>query len=181
MGELRLFVGGARSGKSRQAQQTAERLPGPRVYLATGQPFDDEMRDRVARHRADRAGRGWTTCEEPCDLAGALQQIASAAVVLIDCLTLWLTNCLLADQDGFDESRCEALTAAWLQVAAARARPVLVVSNEVGQGIVPESALGRRFRDLQGRCNAQVAAAAESVTWMVCGLPVPVKPLPGAR
>ena len=178
MGELHLVTGGARSGKSCYAQAQAEAGVGPRVFVATCQVWDDELRERIARHRADRSGRGWRTIEAPHDLVGALAAAPEAGVVLIDCLTLWVTNLLLAAPDqrlAEDDlaAECDRV------VAAARAHPgrVLLVTNEVGLGIVPDNPLARCFRDLQGRCNQRFAAAAERVTLLVCGLPLTVKSL----
>lgn len=166
----RAFVtGGARSGKSALAERLARATGLARVYVATAQAFDAEMAARIARHRADR-GDGWETVEAPHDLAGALAASDGAArVVLVDCLTLWLSNRMLAGADAAAESArlCAAL-------ASMRA-PVVAVSNEVGFGIVPETPLGRRFRDAQGRLNQQVAALADLALLVVAGLPVVLK------
>lgn len=162
-------LGGARSGKSALAERLARETGLARVYLATAQAFDAEMAARIARHRADR-GEGWRTVEAPHDLAGALARVdGEACVVLVDCLTLWLSNRMLAGADVEAESAqlCTAL-------AAMRA-PVVAVSNEVGFGIVPDTALGRRFRDAQGRLNQQVAALADLAVLVVAGLPLVLK------
>ncbi len=165
---LTLVLGGARSGKSRYAESVIAALPPPWVYVATAAAGDAEMAVRIARHRS-RRGKGWQTIEAPCDLAGALTGIADANPVLVDCLTLWLSNRMLADAD------VEAETA-HLETALARRRaPVVLVSNEVGAGIVPDNALARRFRDLQGRLNQRLAAHADRVVLMVAGLPLVVK------
>lgn len=145
------------------------RLTGrPRRYIATAEAFDDEMRARIARHRADR-GAGWTTVEAPRDLAGALAHADPAEIVLVDCATLWLSNHMIADQDP--ETATEGLLAA----LAATAAPVVVVSNEVGWSIVPENALARAFRDAQGRLNQRLAAKAGLVVAVMAGLPVALK------
>ncbi len=162
---LTLVLGGARSGKSRHAEALVTAMPPPWVYVATAQAFDDEMRARIARHRAGRAG-GWRTVEEPIDLAGAL---ATNAPALVDCLTLWLTNLMLGERDVMAATR--ALEAA----LAARATPTVLVSNEVGLGIVPDSALGRAFRDAAGTLHQRLAARADRVVFMVAGLPMVVK------
>lgn len=162
-----LFLGGARSGKSRLAQAAAEALPGPLLYLATGEAGDDEMAERIARHRADRGPR-WRTVECPIDLPRAITD-AGAAVVLVDCLTLWLSNLMLGGHDI--DASAEALIAA---MADARA-PMLLVTNEVGLGLVPETPLGRAFRDAAGRLNQQVAAAATQVTFVAAGLALRLK------
>jgi adenosylcobinamide kinase / adenosylcobinamide-phosphate guanylyltransferase len=163
---LTLVIGGARSGKSRFAEGVVG--TGPRRYIATAQAWDDEMRARIAQHRADR-GDGWITVEAPLDLAGALGQATADEVVLVDCATLWLSNQLLADQD------LDAACASLLSALATCPAPVVIVSNEVGLSIVPENALARRFRDAQGRLNQQLAAQAGLVVMVVAGLPMVLK------
>ena len=157
-----LILGGARSGKSRYA----EGLAGGGVLIATAQAHDDEMAARIARHRADRAA-GWEVREVPLDLSDALDDVKEDRPVLVDCLTLWLSNLLLAGR----EEEADALGAA---LTACRA-DVICVSNEVGQGIVPATPLGRAFRDAQGRLNQRVAAQADRVVLMVAGIPMVVK------
>jgi adenosylcobinamide kinase/adenosylcobinamide-phosphate guanylyltransferase len=165
-----LFVlGGARSGKSRYAQQRAEALAGRHVFIATAEAYDDEMRDRIARHRADRDAR-WSTVDAPRDLAAAIDaQSGSGNVVLVDCLTLWLTNIVLADRDI--EPAANLLCASIGNFVG----QLILVSNEVGFGIVPDNALARRFRDLAGRLNQQVAGTTNEVQLVVAGLPMRVK------
>lgn len=165
---LALLVGGARSGKSRLAERLVIGSGRPRRYIATAQAWDDEMRDRIARHRADR-GADWTTVEAPLDLAAALAAAGPGEAVLVDCATLWLSNHLLADHDLAAESN--ALLAALATCPA----PVVIVSNEVGWGIVPENALARAFRDAQGRLNQQIAAQADLVVGVMAGLPMVLK------
>jgi adenosyl cobinamide kinase/adenosyl cobinamide phosphate guanylyltransferase len=166
--QLTLVLGGARSGKSRHAESLITACRPPWVYVATAEPLDDEMRARIAEHRA-RRGADWRTIEAPRDLAGALDMNAAGGAVLVDCLTLWLSNLMLADADIEAESvRLET-------VLAAIAGPVVLVSNEVGLGIVPDNALARRFRDAQGRLNQRIAARADRVVLMVAGLPLVVK------
>lgn len=167
---LTLVLGGARSGKSRFAEGLITRQPPPWVYVATAEIRDVEMVERIATHQA-RRGAGWTTLEEPRDLAVAL--VASrAAPVLVDCLTLWLSNLMLANADIDRETlRLE-------QALQQRAAPVALVANEVGTGIVPENALARRFRDQQGILNQRMAAQADCVVLMVAGLPLYVKGSP---
>lgn len=162
---LTLVLGGARSGKSRYAEGLVTALPPPWTYVATAQVFDAEMRERVDAHRAARAA-GWNTVEEPLDLVAAL---AAGGPVLVDCLTLWLTNVMLADWD------IEAAMAALLDVLAVRVAPAVLVSNEVGLGIVPDNALARRFRDAAGVLHQRLAARADRVVFMVAGLPLVVK------
>lgn len=162
-----LVLGGARSGKSRHAQAAAEALPGAHVFIATAEIWDAEMADRIARHRADR-GPEWETVEAPIDLPGAIAA-ARGKTVLVDCLTLWASNLLLADRDG--EAAADALCAAILAHDGA----IILVANEVGLGIVPDNALARRFRDAAGRINQAVAAVADEVMLVVAGLPMRVK------
>ncbi len=162
---LTLVLGGARSGKSRHAEALVTALPGPWRYVATAQAFDAEMRARIAEHRAARPA-GWTTIEAPLDLAGAL---ATDRPVLVDCLTLWLTNLLLGERD------IAAATVALDAALDAREAATVLVSNEVGLGIVPDNALARAFRDAAGRLHQHLAARADSVVFLVAGLPMRVK------
>jgi adenosylcobinamide kinase/adenosylcobinamide-phosphate guanylyltransferase len=167
-----LVLGGARSGKSAYAQRLAEAAAPARLYLATAEPGDAEMADRIARHRATR-GESWTTREEPLDLVETLAAEAwPARVVLVDCLTLWLTNLMFSGRDVEAEvgRLCEAI--------GALAGPAIFVSNEVGLSLVPETRLGRDFRDLQGRANAAVARASDAVLFLAAGLPTLLKPGP---
>lgn len=167
-----LVLGGARSGKSAFAQSLAEGAAPERLYLATATAGDDEMAARIARHRADR-GADWTTREEPLNLVGALiAEARPARVVLVDCLTLWLTNLMLSDRDP------EAEAARLAEAIPALAGPTVFVSNEVGWGIVPETPLGRTFRDAQGRANMAVAGACDAVVLVAAGLPTLLKPAP---
>lgn len=164
-----LVLGGARSGKSRHAQAWAERHDGQLAFIATAQAFDAEMEERIARHQADRDAR-WRTWNAPFDLPEAIGQAAQGAgAVLVDCLTLWLTNHMLAEHDL--DVECRRLA----EVFASPRGPWFVVSNEVGQGIVPDNALARRFRDEAGRLNQKIAAIADTVLMMVAGLPLKVK------
>jgi len=165
---LTLVLGGARSGKSAHAEQLVERLAPPWSYLATAQAWDDEMVERIALHRS-RRGEGWQTLDAPHDLAGALVALPPGRPVLVDCLTLWLSNRMLADADVPAES------AALAEALASRDGPTVAVSSEVGLSIVPDNALARRFRDAQGRLNQMIAARADAVVFMVAGLPMRVK------
>lgn len=165
---LTFVLGGARSGKSRHAEELVEALPPPWTYLATGEAYDDEMVERIALHRS-RRGTGWETLDAPHELAAALRALPAGRAVLVDCLTLWLTNRLLAEADLAAES------AALVEALKDHDGPVVVVSNETGLGIVPDNALARRFRDAQGRLNQRVAARADTVIFMVAGLPMRVK------
>jgi adenosylcobinamide kinase/adenosylcobinamide-phosphate guanylyltransferase len=162
---LRDFVlGGARSGKSTLAQTRAEASGLEPVMVATAQAFDDEMTARIAAHQADR-GPGWGLIEEPLELAAVLRRDTGAdRVLVVDCLTLWLSNLMAAERSPEEE------TSRLVEALAGVRGPVILVSNEVGLGIVPENALARRFRDAQGRLNRAVAAAADRVTLTVAGL-----------
>ena len=165
---LTLVLGGARSGKSRHAEALIEVLPAPWVYIATAQAYDDEMRARIAEHRARRS-QDWRTVDAPMALPEALRAVPSGQPVLVDCLTLWLTNLILAERDI-------AIATGELMAACREAQgPVVLVSNEVGLGIVPENALARRFRDEAGRLHQRLASQAERVVFMVAGLPMQVK------
>ncbi|PTW60393.1 adenosylcobinamide kinase /adenosylcobinamide-phosphate guanylyltransferase [Breoghania corrubedonensis] len=167
--ETTLILGGARSGKSRHAEALAEASGLEKVYVATGQGGDAEMAERIVRHQA-RRGSDWKTIEEPLDLTGILAgEGLSSRVLLIDCLTLWLSNVML---DGRD---VEAETAALVAAIDARAGPVLFVSNEIGLGLVPETPLGREFRDCQGLLNQAVAAVVPHVIFVAAGLPLTLK------
>lgn len=167
-----LVLGGARSGKSDFAEGLVRKSGLTPVYLATGAAFDGEMEERIARHRASR-GDGWLTIEEPRDIAGVLERESRAErAVLIDCLTLWLSNLMFAEAD------IEAETARLVGALAEVEGPVVLVSNEVGGGIVPDNALARRFRDEQGRLNRRVAEAAGMVVLVAAGLPLVLKPNP---
>lgn len=163
---LTLVLGGARSGKSRHAEELIARAAPPWTYIATAEALDDEMCDRIAHHRA-RRDAGWQTVDAPLDLVGTISRLSGAA--LIDCLTLWLSNVMLAERDV--EAEIERLLAAF----AAAPGPLVTVSNEVGLGLVPETPLGRAFRDAQGRLNQRVAAAADRVVFMAAGLPLNLK------
>ncbi len=165
---LSLVIGGARSGKSAYAERLLTLAARPRRYIATAEAWDDEMRDRIRRHRLDR-GPAWTTVEAPLDLATALAASPATDAVLVDCATLWLTNHLLADHD------LDATTSALLAALAACPAPVIIVTNETGWGIVPDNALARRFRDAQGRLNQRLAAQATLVVTVIAGLPLALK------
>jgi adenosylcobinamide kinase/adenosylcobinamide-phosphate guanylyltransferase len=165
-----LVLGGARSGKSAYALTLAEASCAERVYVATATPGDEEMAARIARHQADR-GRGWTTLEAPLEVARALAAEARPGrVVVVDCLTLWLSNLMLAGQDP--GHALAALAAA----IAALAGPAILVSNEVGMGLVPDHKLGREFRDWQGRANTEIARVCDAVVFVAAGLPLQLKP-----
>jgi adenosylcobinamide kinase/adenosylcobinamide-phosphate guanylyltransferase len=164
-----LVLGGARSGKSAFAEQLVRDSALKRTYLATATPDDDEMQARIFHHRL-RRGDGWRTVEEPLELTSTLaRESAKDCVVLVDCLTLWLSNIMHAGRDAETETQ---RLAEWLSHAP---HPIVLVSNEIGLGLVPETPLGRRFRDAQGRLNQAVAAAVPNVVFVAAGLPLRLK------
>jgi adenosylcobinamide kinase/adenosylcobinamide-phosphate guanylyltransferase len=163
-----LILGGAASGKSRFAEQLVVRTGLPRTYIATAQAFDDEMAQKIRKHIADR-GDSWVTIEEPLDLPETLGKLDAGSATLLDCATLWLSNAMLAEQ------ALDTRSAALLDQIAAAAGPLVIVSNEVGQGIVPDTKLGRSFRGAQGRLNQDLAAAADLVVLVIAGLPMVLK------
>ena len=168
-GHVTFVLGGARSGKSAFAEQLATATGLERHYVATGQAHDDEMRERIARHRADR-GAGWTTHEVPDELAACLRRIgAPDHVVLVDCLTLWLTNLMAAGRSA------ETDVAELIDAIAASRAAIVLISNEVGWGIVPDNALARRFRDEAGRMHQNLAERADAVAAVMAGLPMVLK------
>ena len=164
---ISLVLGGARSGKSRFAESLLASSAGRRIYLATAAPGDEEMRERIAEHQA-RRGAGWRTVESPLDIAAVIAAAGQDAV-LLDCLTLWLANLMAAGRDTAQATRelCQAFDRA--------ASSVVLVSNEVGLGIVPDNALGRAFRDEAGRLNQAMAARADRVFFLAAGLPLTLK------
>jgi adenosylcobinamide kinase / adenosylcobinamide-phosphate guanylyltransferase len=164
-----LILGGARSGKSAYAQKLAETHGAQRLYLATATAGDEEMAARIARHRRDR--EGWTTLEEPVEIAAALATHAQGdRTVVVDCLTLWLSNLMLAGRDP------GPAVAALADTIRRLAGPAILVSNEVGMGLVPDHKLGRDFRDWQGRANREIGAACDAVIFVAAGLPLQLKP-----
>jgi adenosylcobinamide kinase / adenosylcobinamide-phosphate guanylyltransferase len=166
--ELTLVLGGARSGKSLYAERIVSSRPAPWTYIATAQSFDAEMSLRITEHRQRRVP-GWVTIDAPLDLVGALHAAPPGQPVLVDCLTLWLTNVLLAGQPV--EHAIEALVNGLDMIDG----PCVMVSNEVGLGIVPDNALARAFRDHAGRLHQQIASKADRVVFMVAGIPMVVK------
>lgn len=166
---LTLIVGGSRSGKSKRAEQMLAGR-GKLLYVATAQAWDAEMAARVAVHQA-RRGSDWTTIEEPLDLPGLIDRGFGGHPTLIDCLTLWLTNVMLADDGRDAPTECERLA----QALSRADGPIVCVTNEVGMSIVPETPLGRRFRDLAGHLNQRVAEVSDRVELVCAGLPLVLK------
>lgn len=166
--KLSLILGGAASGKSSFAEKLVTQTGLPRSYLATAQAFDDDMREKIKLHQQDR-GQNWATTEVPIDLPEALEAQPKDNIILIDCLTLWLTNLMLADHD------CDKAAQALFSAIQTRNTPVIAVSNEVGHSVIPETSLGRRFQRLQGRLNAQMAAEADLAVMVIAGLPQVLK------
>ena len=168
---LTLVLGGARSGKSRHAQILAMATPPPWIYVATAQALDEEMEERIAKHKAAR-GEGWSTIEEPIELARAVADAPESAPLVVDCVTLWLSNMMLGQHD------VETAVTRFIKCLDGRRAPTFVVSSEVGGGLVPETPLGRAFRDKAGLINQHLAVSAHQVLYMVAGLAMPLKALP---
>src|SRR6201996_7927378 len=163
-----LITGGARSGKSARAEARTTAFAGKPVYVATAEALDAEMRERIATHRA-RRGAEWIEHETPLELIAALNATDGGGARLVDCLTLWLSNLMHAERDWSKE------TAGLTEALRRQKSPVVLVTNEVGLGIVPDNALARRFRDAAGMLNQMVAEAADEVEFVVAGLPMRVK------
>ncbi|HXH45066.1 MAG TPA: bifunctional adenosylcobinamide kinase/adenosylcobinamide-phosphate guanylyltransferase [Bradyrhizobium sp.] len=163
-----LITGGARSGKSTRAEKRVRAFAGRPVYIATAEALDGEMAERIAKHRA-RRGTDWVEREVPLDLVQVLVATDGTGARLVDCLTLWLSNLMHAERDW--EREVNALAAALLELES----PVVLVTNEVGLGIVPDNALARSFRDAAGIMNQTIAAAADEVEFVVAGLPMKLK------
>ncbi|MEI6033222.1 MAG: bifunctional adenosylcobinamide kinase/adenosylcobinamide-phosphate guanylyltransferase [Verrucomicrobiae bacterium] len=179
MSKLVLVSGGSRSGKSAFAQRLAEGWAGPRAFVATCPVIDPEMSERVRCHQLARSSSDWRTIEEPIDLAAAILGAHAEPVVLIDCLTLWVNNLLHAagqKEETIAESEISRLLEPVVQAAHNHGGRIVFVTNEVGMGLVPETPLGRRFRDLAGRANQIVADESDEVFLVVCGQPLLIKP-----
>jgi len=170
-GRITLVIGGAKSGKSLYALNRASAYPGAKAYVATAQAFDAEMEERIKKHKMER-GDGWHTFEEPLGIAATLKEITETHdVIVIDCLTLWLSNLLLGDAD-----REKEIKSFLSSLVVRHSSQVFIVSNEVGQGIVPDNALSRQFRDLAGHLNQKVAHIADEVYLITAGIPMRIKP-----
>jgi len=164
-----LITGGARSGKSSFAEKRTLSYGTPVIYIATAQAFDEEMENRIQLHQ-QRRGDEWRTISEPLAIANILTSLDRQGACLVDCLTLWLSNLIFAEED------IPKATSSLIEAIATRRDPVILVTNEVGGGIVPENALARRFRDEAGRLNQIVAEAVDEVYTCISGIPLKLKP-----
>lgn len=174
MKEILFIIGGCRSGKSSHALYLANQIPGQKIFIATciPQPNDKEMENRVLRHKKQRS-RAWSTLEVPVRLPEEISKNSRKEnVILVDCLTLWISNLFLENND---QSNIDAHIRKLIQSLEKAECPIILVSNEVGTGIVPENRLARLFRDAAGFTNQRIAACADKVIWMVAGIPVEIK------
>ena len=173
MKKTTFVIGGCRSGKSRQALELAEKISGSkRIFIATCMPFDDEMKQRIERHKRER-DKSWKTVEAPVELSAAINENSREGdVIIIDCLTLWINNLLMEIENPDVINQC--IHKLILAIKEAKC-PIILISNEVGAGIVPENKLARKFRDIAGFTNQKVAECADSVIWMIAGIPVSIK------
>ncbi len=178
MGRVILIGGGSRSGKSRYALERARAVEGPRLFVATAREGDEEMRARIAAHRRER-GEGFVTVEEPLDIAGCLREAPSETrAIVVDCLTLWLSNLLLAGTAEEASARIEEATGELVEALAETSAEVFLVTNEVGMGIVPGNELARRFRDHAGRLHQRLAGIADEIYLAAMGLLLRLHPGP---
>lgn len=178
MGHIILVTGGSRSGKSSFAQKYAEEQPGSRLFLATCPVTDKEMEIRILRHVQDRQKGNWETIEEPVNIAEKLAEAERYDTVLVDCLTLWVNNLLYeasCKNKELNEDRVAEQALKLIDAAAKHPGKVILVTNEVGLGIVPENKTARLYRDLVGRCNQSVGEAADEVYLVTCGIPLQIK------
>lgn len=178
MADLTLVTGGCRSGKSSFAQQLAEKCAGSRLFIATSPCFDEELAERINSHRLSRENKGWHTVEEEIYIENVILETDDKTTILLDCLTLWISNLLLASEgkkEGFRENNIIELAGQLLAASKRHNGSVIMVTNEVGLGIVPDNPLARKYRDLVGRCNQVIAGGAERVFLVSCGIPVRIK------
>jgi adenosylcobinamide kinase/adenosylcobinamide-phosphate guanylyltransferase len=178
MGNICLVVGGRRCGKSEHAQTLAEKIPGPRAFIATCPVLDQEMADRIRKHQEARKSGGWITIEEPLNLVGAVSGSSGYNVLLIDCLTLWINNLMYENQrkgDSISEEVISREVTKMIQACLRHPGEIILVTNETGLGIVPDNEQTRLFLDLMGRCNQIVSKEADEVVLMVCGQPLILK------
>ncbi len=175
---LILITGGSRSGKSAFAQQMAEQISGERCFIATCPHTDPEMNERIRRHQKEREGRDWQSIEEPLFLDKAIKDCSPEATILIDCLTLWINNLMYqAEQEKNElvEDRVAGLAEQLGRAARSHSGTIILVTNEVGLGVVPDNAMARCYRDLVGRCNQVIASMADQVFLVTCGIPTQIK------
>lgn len=178
MSNLILITGGARSGKSDYAQLRAEAIAGEHFFVASCPVVDSEMDERIRRHKQDRQNGKWETIEEEVDLSGVIDRLPTGSVCLIDCLTLWVNNLMYQSESAgkeFAEDEMRLQVKQFLQSAQSFTGTLFCVSNEVGMGVVPDNPLARKYRDCVGRCNRLIAAAADEVILVSCGLPLFLK------
>lgn len=178
MAKVILVTGGSRSGKSAYAQKLAEEISGPRAFVATCPVVDKEMAERIKRHQEARAEAHWRTIEETTHLADALRGASDCGVILVDCLTLWINNLMYERSKSHwevSEEDIEVICSEVLEACSELPGAVIFVTSEVGMGIVPGDPLSRRYRDLVGKCNQIIAAAADTVTLVACGIPLTLK------
>ena len=175
MRQVVLITGGSRSGKSAYALRRGEALPAPRAFVATCPVIDDEMQRRIDRHKAHRDATLWDTIEEPTDLVGVVERSAEYATLLIDCLTLWINNLTYPDNVRMEEREIAAHAQAVVAACQDQQGTLLLVTNELGMGIVPGDVATRHFRDLSGRCNQTFGQYADEVILLVSGHPLQVK------
>lgn len=177
MGHVILITGGSRSGKSQYALEKAESLSDKRLFLATCPVVDGELSQRVQLHQDERKGRNWTTVEEEVDIARVIKNATNTDVLLVDCLTLWINNLIFSQPENFSFTKewLEQKIAEWHQETLSFSGTIILVTGEVGLGIVPENSLSRLYRDLVGWCNQIVAGTANEVFFISCGLPLQLK------
>jgi adenosylcobinamide kinase/adenosylcobinamide-phosphate guanylyltransferase len=173
-----LITGGSRSGKSTYAQNIAESISGTRTYIATCPYIDEEMEERIRKHKEARRSSSWQTIEETTGLAEALRISKESRVILVDCLTLWVNNLMYETEqrgEGFSEELMSTLSKEVIEVCSDLSGTVIFVTNEVGLGIIPDNPASRLYRDIAGRCNQIIASRADSVIFMISGLPLIIK------